>query len=232
MFEYIKKRVTRKIRRTRRNRHSARLFWRNAHEFFYQAFRVLEFNEIDGDYAEFGSHGGHTFSVAYKEISRWDVQRHMWAFDSFQGLPVTSNRKDYHPKWQQGSMSTNVDEFHKICRFRGIPRDAYTVVDGFYADTLKTPDIMLPENIALAYVDCDLYSSTMDVLEFLLPRLKHGMILAFDDYFCWSSDQISGERKAMLEVFSENKEWNLVHYRDIYWGGTSFVVESSNLSRQ
>ena len=72
----------------------------------------------------------------------------------------------------------------------------------------------------------------MDVLEFLQPSLKYGMILALDDYFCWSKDQISGERRAMQEYFSDNKDWNLVRYRDIYWGGTSFVIENSKLSDQ
>jgi O-methyltransferase len=53
--------------------------------------------------------------------------------------------------------------------------------------------------VALACVDCDMYSSTRTVLSFLESRLKHGMIVAFDDYFCWSSTQISGERRAFVE---------------------------------
>jgi hypothetical protein len=44
-----------------------------------------------------------------------------------------------------------------------------------------------------------MYSSTRTVLSFLESRLKHGMIVAFDDYFCWSSTQISGERRAFVE---------------------------------
>ena len=51
----------------------------------------------------------------------------------------------------------------------------------------------------MAYIDCNLYSSTVTVLEFLAPRLKHGMIVAFDDYFCWSPTQVSGERFALHE---------------------------------
>lgn len=39
--------------------------WRQ--QFFYNAFRALSFNGIDGDYAEFGCWGGLTFSMAYGE---------------------------------------------------------------------------------------------------------------------------------------------------------------------
>jgi hypothetical protein len=87
-----------------------------------------------------------------------------------------------------------------------------------------------PINIALAYIDCDLYSSTKVVLQFLMPRLKHGMIIAFDDYFCWSTTQISGERMAMIESFSNNSQWELVPYIPFGWHGQSFVVEDKSLT--
>ena len=62
-----------------------------------------------------------------------------------------------------------------------------------------------PANIALAFIDCDMYSSTRSVLGFLMPRLKHGMIIAFDDYFCWiRRPQPSGERRAMLDFFGDH----------------------------
>jgi hypothetical protein len=60
--------------------------WEFKRTFFWTTFRVLDFG-IDGDYAEFGSHGGMTFRLAFDQIRQRDIQRHMWAFDSFQGLP-------------------------------------------------------------------------------------------------------------------------------------------------
>ena len=83
----------------------------------------------------------------------------------------------------------------------------------------------LRRDIALAYVDCDLYSSTVTVLEFLEPRLKHGMIVAFDDYFCWSPTDVSGERAALHEFLTVHPEWNFHRYKDVHWSGVSFVVE-------
>lgn len=194
--------------------------------FFYNAFRVLSFNGIDGDYVEFGCHGAGTITLAYQEMSKHGNQGKLWAFDSFQGLPAPQNEKDDHPHWKEHHMSTGLDKFHKLCKAFGIPTEVYEAVPGYYKDTLP----MLsssgePTNIALAYIDCDLYSSTMDVLQFLVPRLKHGMIIAFDDYYCWSKDQISGERQAMSEIFPINEGWKLIPYSQIGWHGQSFIVE-------
>lgn len=204
--------------------------WKFKRQFFWNAFKALDFNMINGDYVEFGSHGGMTFKLAFDQIHKRGTRRHMWAFDSFQGFPEASSLKDHHPKWRKGAMATPVDTFHKLCHSHGIPRDAYSVVQGFYEESLmQISNDAPPTNIALAYIDCDMYSSTKTVLEFLMPRLKHGMILAFDDYFCWSSDQISGERKALLDVFTSDKKWNLIRYRDYGWAGVSFIVECSDL---
>ncbi|HWJ31688.1 MAG TPA: TylF/MycF/NovP-related O-methyltransferase [Gaiellaceae bacterium] len=196
-------------------------------EFFYNAFKALRFNGIDGDYAEFGSWGGMTFTLAYRESRRHGHQARLWAFDSFQGLPESHEGKDEHPEWRRGKMATNVEEFHAICAANGVPRDAYEIVPGFYEDTL--PQRLLsdpPVNIALAYVDCDLYTSTKTVLEFLRPRLKHGMIVAFDDYFCWSPTQGSGERTAWREHVANDETWEWVPYVQYGWSGQSYVLEA------
>jgi hypothetical protein len=164
-------------------------------EFFSNAFKALRFNGIDGGYAEFGSWGGLTFALAHQESRRRGHHAKLWAFDSFQGLPSPAVEADDHPEFQTGRLAMTLEEFHASCAKNRVPRDAYNVVPGLYEDTLSAmSDTDEPTNIALAYVDCDLYSSTKAVLQFLEPRLKHGMIVAFDDYFCWSPSQIP-ERK-------------------------------------
>ena len=200
---------------------SERLRW------FHHAFTALRFNGIDGDYVEFGCHSGTTFSLAYHESRRLGYETRLWAFDSFCGLPASDDLRDNHPFWTTGKMATSVEEFHKLCRKNGIPAEAYTVVEGYYRDTLdRMSQDQPPTNICLAYVDCDLYSSTNSVLRFLLPRLKHGMIICFDDYYCFSSTQVAGERKAMLECCETNPGWGFLPYRQCGTFGASFIVEA------
>jgi O-methyltransferase len=200
-------------------------------EFFRRAFAALSFNGINGDYVEFGCCGGVTFRLAYKYARKYKHNCKLWAFDSFRGLPPKSLPEDEHPIWVQGTMSIALDDFQKICRESNIPDSDYHVVAGYYDQTLSTPyHKSLPTNICIAYIDCDMYSSTKTVLEFLMPRLKHGMIIAFDDYYCWSSTQVSGERKACADCFKNNKDWTLVPFVQYSGaGGMSFVVENRKL---
>ena len=201
-------------------------------EFFRRAFTALSFNGIDGDYAEFGCCGGMTFGLAYRHARKQRHGAHLWALDSFCGLPPANTPEDEHPAWVKGAMAIGQDEFRKICGEHGIPESDYTVVAGYYEDTLtKAGAGSLPKNICLAYIDCDMYSSSKAALEFLLPRLKHGMIIAFDDYYCWSSSQVSGERRACAEIFRDNSQWILVPYIQFGGGGggMSFVVERRDL---
>jgi hypothetical protein len=204
-------------------------------DFLWNAFSALRFNGIPGDYAEFGCCGANTFCMAYKIATKSQIHGsvgpiHFWAFDSFQGFPASSANADEHPAWKEGIMSISVDHFHRICRLRGVPKSAYTVVPGFYNETLTKPEGPWPEKIGLAYIDCDMYSSTKDVLQFLMPRLQHGMIIAFDDYYCYSSSQISGERCAASEMFDKNPTWRLYPFIHFGWHGMSFIVEHKNAS--
>lgn len=194
--------------------------------FFWDAFTALAVNGISGDYVEFGSAGATTIRAAHDVIQQMGSSRHMWAFDSFEGLPEPVDPLDVHPAFVPGFGLAGLEGFLASCDAHGIPRQAYSTVVGFYDATLPPlggdgP----PVDIALAYIDCNMYSSTVSVLEFLVPRLKHGMILAFDDYFCWSSDAVSGERAALDELLRNHPEWNLLRFKDPTWGGASFVVE-------
>ena len=201
-------------------------------QFFWNAFKAIQFNGIAGDYVEFGCHGATTFTLAFDEICRRQLKSRMWACDSFQGLPAQCVAEDAHPKWQEGSMDTRLHEFVELCTRHGIPRDRYEIIPGFYNQSLANmPADHGPQRICLAYVDCDLYSSTRSVLAFLKPRISHGMILAFDDYFCWSQSQIAGERRAMLECFDDER-WSLLPFVQYGWAGKSFVVEDRRLLPQ
>lgn len=190
--------------------------------------QALSYNGITGDYLEFGSWGARTFSMAYDEAVKHGHKAKLWAFDSFRGLPAGSGPKDEHPAWPQGAMAMSENDFHQACASAGIPRDRYRVVPGFYDESLAKYGLTEePRDVAFVYIDCDLYSSTSSVLKFLSSRLKHGAIIAFDDYFCWSPDQPSGERMAMLEYFGEDSAWRLVPYIQFGWHGQSFVVEAA-----
>jgi hypothetical protein len=196
-------------------------------DFIRRAFSYLTFNDIKGDYAEFGCNGAMTFRMAYFAADILGYQTRLWGFDSFEGLPATADPRDKHPQWVAGTMATSVEEFRAICTSYGIPHGAYTVVPGYYDVTLpEDAGGERPDVVSFAYIDCDLYTSTRDVLRFLSTRIRHGTILAFDDYFCFSDSQSSGERLASEEAFGDDAAWRLVPYQPFGWHGMAFIVES------
>lgn len=199
-------------------------------EFFRHAFHYLRFNGIQGDYAEFGSHGAFTFRLAWGASRLAGHDCMLWAFDSFEGLPEQGDSRDEHPQWTPGTMTTSLAEFHRLCRRSAIPNDRYSAVPGYYSDSLRADaGGPRPEQVALAYVDCDLYSSTREVLAFLELRLRPGSIVAFDDYYCYAPDGPSGERLASRQHFGADSRWTLVPYIQYGWAGMSFVVEKREI---
>jgi len=70
-----------------------------------------------------------------------------------------------------------------------------------------------------------MYSSTVHVLSFLEPRLRHGLILAFDDYFNFSVSEQAGEQRAFAEFQKRASRWDFMPYMNIGGIGMSFVVQ-------
>jgi hypothetical protein len=106
------------------------------------------------------------------------------------------------------------------------------MIPGFYSETLSSSFAeygRLPNDVELAYVDCDLYTSSKSVLDFLEARLKHGMILAFDDYFAHSSSAIPGERLAFLELQESSTGFRFLPYIQYGTMAMSFIVEKREL---
>lgn len=195
--------------------------------FMRRAFQVLAYNGTTGAYAEFGCFGGRTFTLAHGAAKLVGHDAHLWAFDSFEGLPASDDPRDAHVGWIEGAMAMSERDFVDQCVARGMAAQDFTTVKGFYSDTLRdgAPGPR-PDRVCFAYVDCDLYSSTADVLRFLAPRLCNGAIVAFDDYFCYTDSHPSGNRLAAGEIFENHEDWRLVPFIQWAWHGMSFIVES------
>jgi O-methyltransferase len=213
--------------------HTVELDTKAARDFMGKVFSTLSCNQITGDYAEFGCGRG-SFIPAWQASRKVKFNCTLWAFDSFRGLPAPEGAEDEHPHWIEGAYKTPVEDFRRFCKKAGLSESDYRIVEGFYEETLLPPKPglparPLPESIAFAYIDCDLYSSSKTVLNFLAPRIKHGTILAFDDYFCYSSTALAGERLACVEFLEEHPQFHLSPYCQFHGVGMAFVVEDKKL---
>jgi hypothetical protein len=87
-------------------------------------------------------------------------------------------------------------------------RARLTTVKGFYDQTLtgKLREQLGEKKAAVVYVDCDLYQSTVPVLEFVKDFLQRGTVIVFDDWNCFWADPEKGERRAWSEFCARYPE--------------------------
>ena len=80
------------------------------------------------------------------------------------------------------------------------------------------------KSAAIVFIDCDLYASTVPVLNFISDYLEDGAILIFDDWFCFKGSPERGEQKAFHEWLKNNPQFKAVEYHKFNWRGNSFII--------
>jgi hypothetical protein len=186
------------------------------------AFGYCANNKIKGDFAEFGVFKGHTTIEAWKASRRHGLSdMRFWLFDSFEGLPEVGGEDTGGP-FETGEFSFGRKEFERNLRRFGVDPDRLEIVPGYFDETL--PGLGTERKFSVVWIDCDLYESTVPVLEWLTGRLVDGAVVCFDDWFTFNGKPDKGEQKATAEWLEKNPDISLMPYRDFHWGGKSFLV--------
>ena len=104
----------------------------------FQAFAFKFFNAIPGDYFEFGVSSGRSFIIAHRMKHRFQFnEMKLWGFDSFAGLPEVDDRHDN--VWRQGEFACSQEELRRRLHIRGIRKNEYELVPGYYQQSLLPP---------------------------------------------------------------------------------------------
>jgi len=193
---------------------------------------------MEGDYLEFGCFRGRSMIAAHKAISdayemfctsdAWAIYRHeagarrkmfgqmrFFAFDSFKGLPAVEGLDALSEEFKEGMYACSESDFLKIVTSAGVPREKVITVPGFYRDSLKPElrDQLKLRKAAVVWIDCDLYESTKDALEFLQPLVQDGTIFIFDDWYGYRGNPTLGEQRAWNEFVKANPDWIFTEYQ-------------------
>ena len=140
----------------------------------------------EGLYLEFGVYSGKTIN----QIADLKKDRIIYGFDSFEGLPET---------WRSGFEAGKFlkDTLPEV-------RDNVTLMKGWFDQTLPSFIQEHNEICAFIHIDCDLYSSSKTVLDFLAGRIVKGTIILFDEYFNYPGWK-HNEFKAFQEFISASE---------------------------
>jgi hypothetical protein len=128
---------------------------------------ALSQTEGGGHYLEFGVYSGGTI----RHLARRKPAVTFHGFDSFEGLPEA---------W--GGFILGRRAFARGGRVPRVPGNV-ELHKGWFADTIPDWCSRTDGPLAFVHVDCDLYSSTVDILRELAGRLRPGTVIVFDEYF-------------------------------------------------
>lgn len=183
---------------------------------------------LNGHYLEFGTFWGRSFFPAYFRFRHW-LRGNFYAFDSFQGLPKPQELETITTggDFREHTYNFGYSSFMALADLLALEPERLKVVPGFYSETLVGHDPkeygLEPKSVSVCVIDCDLYESTTQVLEFITPLLETGSLLYFDDWrLCRASREV-GERAAALHWLKAHPNFELVEvYRD-HWQHQWFI---------
>jgi O-methyltransferase len=182
----------------------------------HRAWAYVHATQLIGDYYEFGVYRGTSLAnswLSYRYFRRrleksvdlpfarkgtlldFLSQKPVFhGFDTFSGMPENNEGED---TLAPGSFAASRADVAAVCRTVGMKPPVLKLISGLFADTA---DQIGTSPAAIVHIDCDLYASTVDALNAILPRLTQGSVILFDDYNLFRADNNRGERRALREL--------------------------------
>ena len=183
--------------------------WKNDQVTEKETERILELAteclKVPGDYVEFGCYRGDT-SLLLAEILRKDAvsdepveksveksAKKLWIYDSFEGLPEKSeeDESEVGKDFRQGELMVTKREVKARFLRAGLP---VPIIKKAWFNELTEVD--LPEKIAFAFLDGDLYESIKDSLKLVENKMSDGGVIIVHDY---NNPALPGVAKAVDE---------------------------------
>jgi len=173
---------------------------------YRQALKYLQKKigkENIGDYFEFGVCHGTSLLIMYDELLHARLANvRLFGFDSFAGLPP-----DNEGMWKTGWYSADYDDVVQSLNNHPVDWTRVQLVKGFFSETL-TGKLIAQHNIrkaSIIMIDCDMYSSAKESLDFCGSLILDEAVIIFDD---WNplAQQNRGEKRAFEEFLQENPD--------------------------
>lgn len=137
--------------------------------------------KLDGDFVEFGCYRCDT-SLLLAEVLRegkMEPKAKLWIYDSFEGLPEKGEAdfSELGRDFKAGELAVSKREVKERFLRAGLP---VPVITKAWFKDLTAAD--LPERIAFAFLDGDLYESIRDSLRLVSERMVRSGVILIHDY--------------------------------------------------
>lgn len=197
---------------------------------FKKTFELANFYELLtlGDYYEFGIYKGKSLWYGQRFASKYNARKmRLFGFDSFIGFPKIEKIDDTGVFFE-GQYAFPKDEVIKNIINHNGDLKKIQLIEGYYQDSLKYK-IKIKykmKKAAIIFIDCDLYSSTKTVLEFIYSLLMKNSLILFDNWNAFGTDLSKGERKAFIEFQIKHPNIKFQKEFSYCWHGQVFRVIS------
>lgn len=141
------------------------------------------------------------------------VEKHLWIYDSFAGLPAKTveDSSGAGANFKEGELLVTKREVVEKLRKHGLRTSSHpdstqpnVIIKKAWFDQLQDAD--LPQDIAYAFLDGDLYSSIKTSLQLVVPRLSQQGIIIVHDY---NNPELPGSARAVDEFLRTHADWQL-----------------------
>lgn len=162
-----------------------------------------------GDYLEFGVAFGASLACMYRVAQRRGIgQMRLFGFDSFEGLPEAA-RTDDRGYWSPRMFRSDIRVTKRFLTRAGIDWARVTLVKGWFSDTLNV-GLTAKHHLRKASIimmDCDMYLSAKQALDFCAPLIRDRAIIIFDDWYSGGLDAENLGEKRAFDEFLEDGEF-------------------------
>ena len=183
---------------------------------------------VAGDFIETGVwRGGAT--IFMRALLKLDgvSDRTVWVADSFKGLPPPDASRypadDGDRHHTMAPLAVSLDAVRANFEKFAVLDDGVRFLEGWFEETLSTPAI---RQLAILRLDGDMYSSTMQALEQLYPRLSAGGYVIVDDY-----GAVPGCRQAVDDFRARNgitDVMSAIDWTGVFWQRGSQLETASD----
>ena len=171
-----------------------------------KAFYLVNLEELEGAYIEFGVFTGSSMACAIKcaKYSRVGEvkKRQFLGFDSFEGFGDLSEN-DKHPFYKNLNFKTDYNSVNnRLTKVLGKKnKENLSLVKGFFNETCDGKEARGygVEKAAVILIDCDTYDGSKSSFNFIEQTLQDGTVLILDDYFSYKGSPAKGIKKAFEE---------------------------------
>ncbi len=180
-----------------------------------------------GDYLEFGVFNGSSIGSAYLTAKKMNLKSmRFFGFDSFQGLPKGTDEE--HDVLKKGFYGCSFEKMRTCLKRRSVNPNNITWIKGWYDKTLNDKTIKRYDlgKIGIVFIDCDTYSSSKTVLDFLAPLITEPAIFCFDDWKLYDMDiKETGEYKSFNEFLEKDTHIKAKEIKSYNRKSKSFLIK-------